>query len=209
MLRRTTFALACLMIALPAWPRRASTTRCSTSGDAAPAWKDLEGVDGKKHSLAELADKDVVVVVFTCNSCPVATDYEDRIIDVLQEVRRAAGQSRPGGDQRQQDRRRSAAEDEGTGRRPRASTFPTCTTTRRRSAKLSAPPSRPSFSSSTASGKSSTWAAWTTTATRRGSEEPTISNRPSKRPWPAEPATAEAPAIGCRVRYARERRAGK
>jgi peroxiredoxin len=49
-------------------------------GDQAPAWKDLEGVDGKRHSLSDLADKDVVVVVFTCNSCPVATDYEDRII---------------------------------------------------------------------------------------------------------------------------------
>jgi peroxiredoxin len=48
-------------------------------GDAAPAWSDLEGVDGKKHTLADLAGKDVVVVVFTCNSCPVATDYEERI----------------------------------------------------------------------------------------------------------------------------------
>lgn len=49
-------------------------------GDAAPAWNKLEGVDGKRHSLSDLADKDAVVVVFTCNSCPVATDYEDRII---------------------------------------------------------------------------------------------------------------------------------
>jgi peroxiredoxin len=49
-------------------------------GDAAPAWKDLPGVDGKDHALADLKDKDVVVVVFTCNSCPVAVDYEDRII---------------------------------------------------------------------------------------------------------------------------------
>jgi peroxiredoxin len=49
-------------------------------GDAAPVWSDLPGVDGKQHSLADLADKDVVVVVFTCNSCPVATDYEDRIL---------------------------------------------------------------------------------------------------------------------------------
>src|SRR5262249_7914403 len=46
----------------------------------APEWNDLPGVDGKKHSLAELKDKDVVVVVFTCNSCPIAQDYEDRII---------------------------------------------------------------------------------------------------------------------------------
>jgi peroxiredoxin len=49
-------------------------------GDPAPAWEDLEGVDGRKHSLADLAGKKVVVVVFTCNSCPVATDYEDRIL---------------------------------------------------------------------------------------------------------------------------------
>ena len=49
-------------------------------GDKAPAWTDLEGVDGQRHSLADLSDKEVVVVVFTCNSCPVATDYEDRIL---------------------------------------------------------------------------------------------------------------------------------
>lgn len=51
-------------------------------GDKAPAWKDLPGIDGKKHSLAELKDKDVVVLFFTCNSCDVATEYEDRIIEV-------------------------------------------------------------------------------------------------------------------------------
>ncbi len=50
-------------------------------GDAAPAWENLEGTDGKKHSLADLKDKDVVVVVFTCNSCPVAEAYEPRIIE--------------------------------------------------------------------------------------------------------------------------------
>jgi peroxiredoxin len=49
-------------------------------GDPAPVWKDLPGTDGKKHSIADLKDKDVVVVVFTCNSCPIALDYEDRII---------------------------------------------------------------------------------------------------------------------------------
>jgi peroxiredoxin len=49
-------------------------------GDPAPAWKDLDGVDGKKHSLADWKNKDVLVVVFTCNSCPAAEDYEDRIL---------------------------------------------------------------------------------------------------------------------------------
>jgi peroxiredoxin len=51
-------------------------------GDAAPAWKDLPGVDGKTHSLADLSDKPVVVVVFTCASCPTAADYETRINDL-------------------------------------------------------------------------------------------------------------------------------
>ncbi len=49
-------------------------------GSKAPAWKDLPGVDGKKHSLDDLKKSDVVVVVFTCNSCDYAVEYEDRII---------------------------------------------------------------------------------------------------------------------------------
>ncbi len=49
-------------------------------GDAAPAWKNLPGTDGKKHSLADQAGKDLVVVAFTCNSCEVAQEYEQRII---------------------------------------------------------------------------------------------------------------------------------
>lgn len=48
--------------------------------DPAPAWKELPGVDGETHSLANLKDKPVVVVAFTCNSCPYAVDYEDRLI---------------------------------------------------------------------------------------------------------------------------------
>lgn len=48
-------------------------------GDAVPAWSGLPGTDGKEHSWEELADRDFVVVVFTCNSCPYAVDYEDRV----------------------------------------------------------------------------------------------------------------------------------
>jgi peroxiredoxin len=50
-------------------------------GDTAPSWANLEGTDGKKHSLSDLKDKDYLVVVFTCNSCPVAVAYEDRILE--------------------------------------------------------------------------------------------------------------------------------
>ena len=47
-------------------------------GDMAPSWKDLPGTDGKSHSLSEFKDKDAVVLVFTCVSCPYSVDYEDR-----------------------------------------------------------------------------------------------------------------------------------
>jgi peroxiredoxin len=48
-------------------------------GDAAPEWKDLEATDGKRHSLADFQDKEVVVLAFTCNTCEYAKDYEDRL----------------------------------------------------------------------------------------------------------------------------------
>jgi len=48
-------------------------------GDAAPSFSNLPGVDGKEHSLADFK-KDVVVVFITCNKCPTAVAYEDRII---------------------------------------------------------------------------------------------------------------------------------
>lgn len=51
-------------------------------GDAAPEWKDLVGIDDQKHSLSDLNGKAVVVVCFTCNSCPYAVDYEDRLIEL-------------------------------------------------------------------------------------------------------------------------------
>jgi peroxiredoxin len=51
-------------------------------GDKAPAWKDLEGTDNERHSLGDLADAKAVVVVFTCNHCPVAVAYEDRLAEL-------------------------------------------------------------------------------------------------------------------------------
>ncbi len=49
-------------------------------GDSAPDWSGLAGTDDQKHSLADLADKEAIVVCFTCNTCPYAVDYEDRLI---------------------------------------------------------------------------------------------------------------------------------
>jgi peroxiredoxin len=77
-MRFVTFVLALVAMAPTALAGKYNSVL--NIGDRAPAWTDLEGVDGKRHSLSDLAGKEVVVVVFTCNSCPVATDYEDRII---------------------------------------------------------------------------------------------------------------------------------
>lgn len=51
-------------------------------GDKAPAWKDLAGTDGRSHSLVGLKKAKAVVVVFTCNHCPVAKAYEERLIEL-------------------------------------------------------------------------------------------------------------------------------
>jgi peroxiredoxin len=50
-----------------------------TISDIVPAWQDLPGVDGKRHGWDAVADREFVVVVFTCNSCPYAVDYEERV----------------------------------------------------------------------------------------------------------------------------------
>lgn len=56
-------------------------------GGKAPAWKDLEGTDGEKHALSDLAKAKAVVVVFTCNHCPVAVAYEDRLAKFAKEYK--------------------------------------------------------------------------------------------------------------------------
>jgi peroxiredoxin len=53
-------------------------------GAAAPDWSDLIGTDDQKHSLAELKEFDLVVICFTCNGCPYAIDYEDRLMELQQ-----------------------------------------------------------------------------------------------------------------------------
>lgn len=49
-------------------------------GDAAPTWSGLVGVDDKQHALPDYEKAKLLVVVFTCNHCPVAVAYEDRLV---------------------------------------------------------------------------------------------------------------------------------
>lgn len=48
-------------------------------GDKAPDFK-LKNVDGKYVSLSDFSDAKGFVVVFTCNNCPYAKAYQDRLI---------------------------------------------------------------------------------------------------------------------------------
>lgn len=47
-------------------------------GSTAPDFS-LPGVDGQNHQLAEYAASPVLAVIFTCNHCPIAQMYEQRI----------------------------------------------------------------------------------------------------------------------------------
>jgi len=50
-------------------------------GEKAPDFH-LPGTDGRFHRLGDYKDSDALVIVFTCNHCPTAQAYEDRIIQV-------------------------------------------------------------------------------------------------------------------------------
>jgi peroxiredoxin len=60
-------------------PNRGNEHETLAIGATAPDFH-LKGVDGKTYSLASFKSARVLVVVFTCNHCPTAQAYEDRLI---------------------------------------------------------------------------------------------------------------------------------
>ncbi len=85
-----TLGVCLLWLAAATAARGGEFNQTLSIGDVAPAWKDLPGVDGKPHALADLPADQFVVVAFTCNSCPIARDYEDRIMDLARKSDGAA-----------------------------------------------------------------------------------------------------------------------
>jgi len=55
-------------------------------GSAAPDF-DLPGVDGRRYTLKDFAAAKVLVIVFTCNHCPTAQAYEERINKLASELK--------------------------------------------------------------------------------------------------------------------------
>jgi peroxiredoxin len=74
-------ATAVIIAGLPAAIAATAGSGVKIGADA-PMWSNLDGVDGKAHSLADVKDAKAVLVVFTCNHCPVAKAYEDRLIEL-------------------------------------------------------------------------------------------------------------------------------
>lgn len=55
-------------------------------GAAAPDFK-LPGVDGKTYTLSSFKSANILVLIFTCNHCPTAQAYEDRIIQLTKDYK--------------------------------------------------------------------------------------------------------------------------
>jgi peroxiredoxin len=69
-------ALALCVLVATGWAQEAHPILAL--GSPAPNFE-LPGVDGAIHKLADYASSPILVVVFTCNHCPIAQMYEGRI----------------------------------------------------------------------------------------------------------------------------------
>ncbi|MFI5153824.1 MAG: redoxin family protein, partial [Chitinophagales bacterium] len=68
-----------LMMGLLIQSSKAGEHKTLPIGSPAPNFN-LPGLDGKMVSLATFKDAKILVIIFTCNHCPTAQAYEDRII---------------------------------------------------------------------------------------------------------------------------------
>ncbi len=80
--------IACLSLGLPAPAFQETHAEPVTLaiGAKAPDFR-LVGVDDRTYSLQDFASARCLVVVFSCNHCPTAQAYEDRLIRVFQDYR--------------------------------------------------------------------------------------------------------------------------
>lgn len=70
--------LSLLFISLSSFTKRSSGYEV---GDVATDFS-LENVNGKKVSLSDYKEAKGFIIIFTCNTCPYAVAYEDRIIEL-------------------------------------------------------------------------------------------------------------------------------
>ena len=93
-MRRATqwFCSAAFLVAAAATPAIAGKYNDKLDiGDPAPPISGVPAVDGKTYGLDSYAKKDVLVVVFTCNDCPVAQAYHDRFNEFVSKYKDKVG----------------------------------------------------------------------------------------------------------------------
>ncbi|MEW6237109.1 MAG: redoxin domain-containing protein [Candidatus Omnitrophota bacterium] len=74
--------LFAFVLALPALGAEIKKVNEMKIGDKAPDFK-LPGADGRDYALKDFKDAAILVVIFTCNHCPTAQAYEERIIKIV------------------------------------------------------------------------------------------------------------------------------
>jgi peroxiredoxin len=82
--KRLWIAVALFLLPIAAFAQ--STHPILALGSPAPDFS-LPGVDGKTHTLAEYSASPILVIVFTCNHCPIAQMYERRIQQLADDYR--------------------------------------------------------------------------------------------------------------------------
>ncbi|MAG93490.1 MAG: thioredoxin family protein [Planctomycetaceae bacterium] len=82
------FALTGALVSARAEPQDAKYNKVVRIGEKAPSFTKLTGVDGKSHSLKDLKTSKAVVVIFTCNHCPIAQAYEERLIRLTSDYKK-------------------------------------------------------------------------------------------------------------------------
>lgn len=82
-LRRTFFLISILFVTSQGFTQEVETLAV---GDKAPHFS-LPGTDGKTYSLESFAEHKVLAIIFTCNHCPTAQAYEDRMITLTNDYK--------------------------------------------------------------------------------------------------------------------------
>lgn len=76
--------LMLLLVSTPSSAHYLAEHKTLEIGAAAPDFS-LPGVDNKTYTLSSFAEANVLVLVFTCNHCPTAQAYEDRLIQLTKD----------------------------------------------------------------------------------------------------------------------------
>jgi peroxiredoxin len=80
----TIFVLSCTLVSF-AKPNDEHKTLAV--GASAPNFS-LPGIDGKTYTLASFKSSPILVIIFTCNHCPTAQAYEDRVIQLTKDYKK-------------------------------------------------------------------------------------------------------------------------